>query len=91
MPVSVHKRFLVMQRDGFTCRLCRQAGGKLEVDHIIPVCKGGSSKLENLQTLCKPCNRGKGGTCSNRCNVSTPRTPAISSKPESKAAIHSMP
>ncbi|MBR2352886.1 MAG: HNH endonuclease, partial [Clostridia bacterium] len=35
-------------------------GVKLEVDHIIPVSKGGKSTLDNLQTLCERCNRGKG-------------------------------
>ena len=58
-PVSHRKRFLVIKRDGYTCCICRKAGGELEVDHILPVSRGGSNKLENLQTLCKPCNRGK--------------------------------
>jgi hypothetical protein len=62
VPVSERRRFLVMRRDGYTCRLCRKPGGELEVDHMIPVCLGGSNKLENLQTLCKPCNRGKAGS-----------------------------
>ena len=57
--LSVRKRFLVFKRDGYTCRLCRTSGGRLEVDHIVPVAKGGSDSLLNLQTLCYPCNRGK--------------------------------
>ena len=32
----------------------------LEVDHILPVSKGGLSEPENLQTLCWRCNRTKG-------------------------------
>ncbi|MBI4006518.1 MAG: HNH endonuclease [Gammaproteobacteria bacterium] len=34
-------------------------GVKLEVDHIISVAEGGSDALNNLQTLCFECNRGK--------------------------------
>lgn len=56
-------RYDVLRRDNFRCRLCGRAaqdGVVLEVDHIIPVSKGGTSVYENLQTLCKECNRGKG-------------------------------
>jgi hypothetical protein len=60
-PISDHKRFVVLKRDGYCCRICHKAGGELEVDHVVPVSLGGSDLLENLQTLCKRCNRGKGG------------------------------
>lgn len=32
----------------------------LEVDHIIPVAKGGDNEPLNLVTSCRDCNRGKG-------------------------------
>ncbi|HJB68761.1 MAG TPA: HNH endonuclease [Candidatus Fournierella excrementigallinarum] len=32
----------------------------LEIDHIIPVSKGGRTEEDNLQTLCWKCNRSKG-------------------------------
>ncbi len=31
-----------------------------EIDHIIPESKGGKTELENLQLLCRHCNRSKG-------------------------------
>lgn len=58
-PLSVARRFLVLKRDGYRCRICRNADAELEVDHIMPVSRGGSDRLDNLQTLCKACNRSK--------------------------------
>lgn len=55
-------RYDVLQRDNFTCVLCNTSskqGVQLEVDHIKPVSKGGLSTMDNLRTLCRPCNRGK--------------------------------
>ena len=33
----------------------------LEIDHVIPRCRGGSSDLDNLAIACRHCNRSKGG------------------------------
>jgi 5-methylcytosine-specific restriction endonuclease McrA len=57
--ISPRRRFLVFKRDLYQCRICRRAGVELELDHVIPVSLGGSDSMDNLQTLCVPCNRGK--------------------------------
>jgi len=55
-------RYKILKRDRFTCKSCgaRAPDVELEVDHIIPVSKGGKELDEsNLETKCKDCNRGK--------------------------------
>ena len=51
-------RATVLVRDGGRCRRCRRAI-QLEMDHIVPVSKGGKTEESNLQTLCRRCNRAK--------------------------------
>jgi hypothetical protein len=63
--VSDRLRFRVFYRDGMTCKICGKSRAKyhdleLVVDHIFPWSKGGETVFENLQTLCQPCNGGKG-------------------------------
>lgn len=58
-------RHHIKERDGFTCKQCGASVQKepnllLEIDHIIPVSKGGLTTEDNLQTLCWRCNRKKG-------------------------------
>lgn len=49
---------LIFEIFGHKCKECH-ATENLEVDHIYPFSKGGSNNKENLQILCKPCNRKK--------------------------------
>jgi 5-methylcytosine-specific restriction endonuclease McrA len=52
-------RIAVYERDMYECLKC---GSKtnLTLDHIIPRCRKGRTKYDNLQTLCSPCNGKKG-------------------------------
>ncbi len=57
-------RTAIKERDYYTCKMCsasvqEQSLLLLEVDHIVPVSKGGMSTYDNLQTLCWKCNRSK--------------------------------
>ena len=60
VPLSAAVRAIVYARDGNVCTYCGATEGDFEIDHIIPVSKGGSDELENLTVACKPCNRSKG-------------------------------
>lgn len=57
IPASVRQE--VYERDGFRCVEC-SATERLSLDHIHPYSLGGTDDLDNLQTLCKPCNSRKG-------------------------------
>jgi 5-methylcytosine-specific restriction enzyme A len=56
IPTAV--RDYVLQRDQYQCRGCG-ATQELTIDHIVPLAKGGTDDLSNLQTLCRSCNSRK--------------------------------
>jgi 5-methylcytosine-specific restriction endonuclease McrA len=56
--VSPSLRLRIFARDGHKCQQCG-AKPPLELDHIMPVSKGGSAEESNLQALCVKCNRAK--------------------------------
>ena len=53
----------IMQRDNYTCKICgKQMFDEvgLQIDHIIPIVKGGKTVPSNLRVLCSKCNARKG-------------------------------
>jgi 5-methylcytosine-specific restriction endonuclease McrA len=62
--ITPSQRFKLFHRDNFRCTYCGASPVKdpdviLEVDHVIPWSRGGTTTLDNLRTACKDCNRGK--------------------------------
>jgi hypothetical protein len=58
------RRRAVYRRDDYTCQNCGVQSGPdasgngvpLHAHHVVPKSKGGSNRLENLQTLCESCH-----------------------------------
>ena len=59
-PKGLKRR--LMRRQDNTCSYCayRRVATSMDIDHIIPVSRGGSNDESNLQVICKPCNQRKG-------------------------------
>jgi 5-methylcytosine-specific restriction endonuclease McrA len=65
--ISNALRYEVLKRDKGCCVLCGRSakdGVQITVDHILPksVYRDRPVTADNLQTLCLPCNEGKGAT-----------------------------
>lgn len=58
-------RDAVFALQGHACLVCRSAVD-LEIDHYIAWADGGLTTLENLQPLCRICNRAKGDVSGER-------------------------
>lgn len=59
----------VLATHGDRCLRCGDA--KITIDHVVPLSKGGSNTVENLQPLCGPCNKSKGTNTRDYRNVET--------------------
>lgn len=64
--MTARLRNFIKERDNHTCQNSRcnislacEPHLLLEVDHVVPVSRGGMSTADNLQTLCWRCNRTK--------------------------------
>lgn len=57
-----HTRFQVWKRDGGACQICGATLSRKSwhEDHVVPLSKGGTDTLGNVQATCPPCNIRKG-------------------------------
>ena len=51
-------RTTIFERDNHRCVFC-DSPDDLQIDHKKPFSKGGTTSIENLQTLCRKCNMKK--------------------------------
>ncbi|MBE9214761.1 HNH endonuclease [Plectonema cf. radiosum LEGE 06105] len=68
IPIPSAVRKYVFERNNYQCQSCgkQNAESQLTIDHIIPLVRGGSNDISNLQTLCFTCNRQKTDNIDNR-------------------------
>lgn len=76
-------RHNIFVRDGNTCQYCsrRFSRSELNLDHVVPRCRGGRTTWENVVCSCIECNRRKGGGDAASAGmrlIRSPRRPAWS-------------
>lgn len=65
MSVRLRDRFAILAAADFRCHYCGRSAGPnvtLQVDHVIPLSKGGTDDRSNLVAACWDCNQGKAAT-----------------------------
>jgi 5-methylcytosine-specific restriction endonuclease McrA len=56
---TVEEIKLLCESYGNKCLACGDTEAVLEADHVVPLTKGGSDEISNIQPLCGSCNRKK--------------------------------
>ena len=68
MGLHASRKRRVFERDKYRCQYCGTDMtlhfayphlGVITVDHMVPKAAGGSNRIQNLVTCCRPCNQRK--------------------------------
>lgn len=65
----------VLRRDQFLCQYEGCHRKATTVDHVVPLCQGGSTTWQNLVGCCLPCNQAKGGRTPEQAGMILKRLP----------------
>lgn len=59
--VSNKLKWKVISSQEYCCKYCNSKFGDIppEIDHTVPLCKGGTNSIDNLQALCVTCHNSK--------------------------------
>ena len=72
--VSSEERQIVLARDKYKCQICgvslRAGRNNPQIDHKVPLIRGGRSEADNYQAICSNCNVIKRGVC-RLCNLAS--------------------
>lgn len=70
-------RLNIYARDKNTCAYCKRAFSRseLNLDHVVPRSRGGTTTWENVVCSCIPCNLRKGGRTPDEAGLKLRRTP----------------
>jgi 5-methylcytosine-specific restriction endonuclease McrA len=70
-------RFNIYARDDNTCQYCgrRFRRSELNLDHVVPRSRGGTTSWENVVCSCVPCNLRKGGRTPDQAGLRLLRAP----------------
>ncbi len=55
----IELRKKIINRDGRVCYYCGRTPIKIEIDHKLPISRGGTNDENNLVVSCQKCNRSK--------------------------------
>ncbi len=58
--VTAEEWTAILAANDYACKYCGAKDRPLEMDHIVPLSKGGRHCANNIAPACKPCNSKKG-------------------------------